>query len=152
MQKPRSVQAHFLPLALPRSVISFLECTEQKFIHHEGAQWTQTAAQFQSRSSVSLPEMSHGTFSRGSAELGVDVFKELSVFLPVTRSWVVMVSPELTVWQANRRLFFSRALFCTDWHRNSALTLFSRHWGLWDFFCNSCNWFWFRLAWLIWYH
>lgn len=36
--------------------------------------------------SVSLPEMSHVRFSRGSAELGVDVFKELSVFLPVTRS------------------------------------------------------------------
>lgn len=36
--------------------------------------------------SISLPEMSHTTFTHGYAELGVDVFKELSVFLPGARS------------------------------------------------------------------
>lgn len=39
-----SVQAHFLPLTLPHSVVSFFEGIEQKFIHHEGAQWIQITA------------------------------------------------------------------------------------------------------------
>lgn len=48
--------------------------------------------------SISLPEVSHITFTHGYADPEADVFKEASVFLPVTRSWMVTASSELTVW------------------------------------------------------
>lgn len=70
--------------------------------------------------SISLPEISHVirnlSFTHGCAELRATVFKEVPRFLPVTRSRLVTAGSELSVWQRDRRLFFSHALFCTDWH------------------------------------